>query len=108
MKKISADPGLAGMVQVSMNAELETRGGKVFWNELAEFNGWKWQRNNIFGQVRLLDPLNNRRAWGKYQKVIDKCRNFLENEVRKELEISQKICSQLRNIDNTDNIDNKQ
>ncbi len=90
LKKISADPGLAGMVQVSMNAELETRGGKVFWNELAEFNGWKWQRNNIFGQVRLLDPLNNRRAWGKYQKVIDKCRNFLENEVRKELEFSRK------------------
>lgn len=90
LKKICADPTLVGQLQVKMNWEVGTKGGKFFWKELAEFNGWRWQRNNVFGQVRLLDPLNNRKAWGDYQTVINVCKNFLSNEVKREFENSQK------------------
>ena len=64
LKRINANPILAGIVNVNMNAEIGTQGGKVFWTELAEYNGWRWQQNKVFGQVRLLDPLNNRKSWG--------------------------------------------
>ncbi|MBO4349719.1 MAG: patatin-like phospholipase family protein [Proteobacteria bacterium] len=89
LKRISAEPILAGIVSVNMNAEIGTQGGKVFWTDLAEYNGWRWQQNKVFGQVRLLDPLNNRKAWGNYQKVVQKCRDFLANEVRRENESSK-------------------
>ena len=85
LKRISAEPILAGIVNVNMNAEFGTQGGKVFWTDLAEYNGWRWQQNKVFGQVRLLDPLNNRKAWGNYQKVVQKCREFLSNEVKREI-----------------------
>ncbi len=90
LKRISAEPILAGIVNVNMNAEIGTQGGKVFWIDLAEFNGWRWQQNKVFGQVRLLDPLDNRKAWGNYQKVVQKCREFLTNEVRRESESIKK------------------
>ena len=90
LKRISAEPILAGIVNVNMNAEIGTQGGKVFWTDLAEYNGWRWQQNKVFGQVRLLDPLNNRKAWGNYHKVIQKCRDLLSNEVRRENESSKK------------------
>ena len=90
LKRISAEPILAGIVNVNMNAEIGTQGGKVFWTDLAEFNGWRWQQNKVFGQVRLLDPLDNRKAWGNYQKVVQKCREFLTNEVRRESESIKK------------------
>lgn len=85
LKIVRADPSLAGLLQVNMNAEMGTQGGKVFWKTLAEFNGWRWQQNNVFGQVRLLDPLDNRKAWGAYQKIIHKCRDFLLDEIRRKL-----------------------
>ena len=83
LKRISADPSLVGIVNVNMNAEIGTQGGKVFWTDLAEFNGWRWQQNKVFGQVRLLDPLNNRKAWGNYHRVVHKCVDFLSNEARR-------------------------
>ena len=92
LKKISQDEELANHIKgrMNMNLEIGTAGGKVFWRELAEFGGWVWQQNNIFKQVRLLDPEKNRKAWGNYDKIISVCKDFLMHEIRKEFESSQK------------------
>lgn len=90
LKRFSQDKDLANHIKGNMNKEMGTAGGKVFWRELADFGGWKWQQNNIFKQVRLLDPNKNRRAWGSYDKIISVCKDFLMQEIRKEFEISQK------------------
>ena len=92
LKKNSQDKDLANHIKGRMNMNLErgTAGGKVFWSMLADFGGWEWQQNNIFKQVRLLDPNKNRRAWGSYDKIISVCKDFLMQEIRKEFEISQK------------------
>lgn len=46
------------------NIPLPTMGGKVFWNELAERDGWRLQKNMVTGHCRILDPEDVRRAWG--------------------------------------------
>lgn len=46
------------------NIPTSTMGGRVFWNELAECNGWRLQQNMITHHCRILDPENVRRAWG--------------------------------------------
>ena len=46
------------------NIPLRTNGGKVFWNELANVNGWRLQKNMVWGTCRIIDPDNVRRAWG--------------------------------------------
>lgn len=46
------------------NIPLPTMGGNVFWNELAECNGWRLQKNMVTQHCRILDPSDVRRAWG--------------------------------------------
>lgn len=46
------------------NVPFPTLGGKVFWNTLAEKDGWKVQKNMITGHCRVLNPSNVRMAWG--------------------------------------------
>ena len=47
--------------------EMPTLGGKVFWTDMAEANGWKLQRNDIFGNCRIIDasPAERGKAWGQ-------------------------------------------
>ncbi|MBR4175040.1 MAG: lecithin retinol acyltransferase family protein [Lachnospiraceae bacterium] len=52
------------------NIKFPTLGGEVFWNDLAECNGWRLQRNTITEHVRILDAGNNRRAWGDLESLI--------------------------------------
>ena len=46
------------------NIPTPTMGGKTFWNELAEYQGWRLQKNMITQHCRILDPQDVRRAWG--------------------------------------------
>lgn len=46
------------------NIPTPTMGGEVFWNDLAEFKGWRLQQNMFSKHARILDPNNVRRAWG--------------------------------------------
>lgn len=46
------------------NIPTPTLGGEVFWNDLAEFKGWRLQQNMFTKHARILDPNNVRRAWG--------------------------------------------
>lgn len=53
------------------NIELPTLGGLIFWNDLAESNGWRVQQNIITGHCRVLDPDNVRHAWGGVKDIMD-------------------------------------
>ena len=46
------------------NIKMPTMGGEVFWTDLAEYNGWRIQQNDITHHARILDPENVRVAWG--------------------------------------------
>ena len=46
------------------NIPFATMGGKVFWNTLAERNGYKLQQNMITQHARILNSDDVRVAWG--------------------------------------------
>lgn len=46
------------------NIPTKTMGGEVFWNTLAEANGWKMQQNMFTHHARILNSENVRVAWG--------------------------------------------
>ena len=51
--------------EISMpNIPFPTMGGKVMWNTIAEYNGWKLQQNMITQHARILDANDIRGAWG--------------------------------------------
>ena len=52
------------------NFPLPTMGGHVFWNELANVNGWRLQKNMVTGHCRILDPDDVRRAWGGAEAML--------------------------------------
>lgn len=52
------------------NIPLRTNVGKVFWNELANVNGWRLQKNMVWGTCRIIDPDNIRRAWGGEEAML--------------------------------------
>lgn len=57
------------------NIPMPTMGGKVFWTNIAEYNGWKLQQNMVFKNARILDSNDVRIAWGTIngmQKVLDR------------------------------------
>ncbi len=69
------------------NIPLRTNGGKVFWNELANVNGWRLQKNTVWGTCRIIDPDNIRRAWGGEEamlKALKELKTLKELEERKE------------------------
>ncbi len=54
-----------GLRKISMpNIPMKTGGGKVWWRDLANENGWRLQKNIVWGTCRILDPNNVRLAWG--------------------------------------------
>ena len=85
LKILSVNPLYVGNIQCNMNAEMKTKGGKLWWNNIAEFGSWKFQQNKVSKHVRLLDELDNRRAWGSYDKMVGVCRNFLMQKAAKKL-----------------------
>lgn len=57
------------------NIQMPTMGGHVFWDTLAEYNGWKLQQNMIFKNARILNSNDERIAWGTINgmlKVMDR------------------------------------
>ncbi len=50
--------------QTSTNAEWETLGGEVFWDDLCSRKGWRIQQNKIFKNCRVISPDNTRYTWG--------------------------------------------
>ena len=52
------------------NVPFPTLGGKVFWNTIAEQDGWKVQKNMFTQHCRVLDPNNIRLAWGFSEEAL--------------------------------------
>lgn len=53
------------------NIPMPTMGGEFFWDNLVSERGWRVQRNTVFGNCRILDPNNVRRAWGSMESMED-------------------------------------
>lgn len=65
------------------NVPTPTMGGNVWWNTLAECDGWRLQQNMVSQHARILDPNNVRRAWGdvstmekKFEQITSARRNY--------------------------------
>ena len=86
LKIVSAKPELVQLIQVKVNWDIGTMGGKLWWKDLAVYDGWKFQQNKVSQHVRLLDKLNNRKVWGNYQAIVDVCRDFLQMRLKEEQE----------------------
>jgi len=52
------------------NIPFPTMGGQVFWNELANVNGWRVQQNMLTQHCRVLDPDDMRVAWGGVDAIM--------------------------------------
>ncbi|MDS3861250.1 hypothetical protein RIF25_10570 [Thermosynechococcaceae cyanobacterium BACA0444] len=74
LTRLAEDPQAIGRLLESLgelpNIPMPTMGGYVFWTDLGNIHGWRLQRNNVFGNYRILDPENVRRAWGGESAMI--------------------------------------
>jgi hypothetical protein len=68
LTQIAQDPQTIGKLLEKMgsmpNVPTSTMGGSVFWTDIASISGWRLQQNRVFGNCRILDPNEIRRAWG--------------------------------------------
>lgn len=68
LTQIAQDPQMIGELLEKMgsmpNIPTSTMGGSVFWTDIACVAGWRLQGNWVFGNCRILDPNDIRRAWG--------------------------------------------
>ena len=74
LRILSRDPNRINEILSNMprmpNVKTATIGGTVWWADLVEVDGWRVQKNILFGNCRLLDPGNVRRAWGGEEAMI--------------------------------------
>lgn len=63
LKILAKNPGLLSELRDMPNINFPTMGGEIWWNDLANYNGWRIQQNTIFKICRILDLNNVRRAW---------------------------------------------
>ncbi len=64
IKLIATNPKLLEELPSMPNIESRTLGGKVFWTDIATYDGWRIQQNLILNNCRILNPENIRVAWG--------------------------------------------
>ena len=62
------------------NIPFPTMGGNVFWNELANVNGWRLQQNQITQHCRILNPDDIRVAWGGVDSIMKYFERLRKNE----------------------------
>ncbi len=55
-----------------------TVGGEPIWEDIAEKNGWRIQRNRLTHHARLIDPKNSRRAWGSSEAMKEALRRWAD------------------------------
>ena len=53
------------------NIKTKTMGGSVCWGDIVSASGWRLQRNKLFGNCRIINPENERVAWGGQSAMID-------------------------------------
>lgn len=75
------------------NIPFPTMGGVLFWRNIAEFNGWKFQQNMITQHARILDSNDVRIAWGtvdEMSRIMEKMTAHLR--AKKSLEKHENFC----------------
>ena len=77
LEKIVEDPWRLGKIQRKDNCPLSILLGKGCWDNLVEYNGWRFQKNKVTKYVRLTDPQNECRVWGRQQQMVNLCRDLL-------------------------------
>lgn len=82
---LSENPDCLGKILDSLgtsmpNITTKTMGGKVFWNDLAECKGWRIQKNTMLGNCRILNPSNERMAWGGEEAMFSAFESILGKE----------------------------
>ena len=78
------------------NIPTPTLGGEVFWNTLAECNGWKLQQNMFTHHARILNSENVRIAWGTIngmEKAMERMVNGLHKYDKPELSSNDRIAA---------------
>lgn len=63
-------------VDLNLNWQLKTLGGRQVWGDVANFRGWRIQQNVVTKHYRLIDPEDVRRAWGSEEQCrvqLDEC-----------------------------------
>ena len=66
--------------QALPTVEGEVMDSGLWWDTLAETNGWKLQRNKVTGHGRIINPQKVRKAWGTVEEMalsFEKVRNQL-------------------------------
>ena len=80
---IAKNPKLIGVILEQLglmpNIEMPTLGGEVFWTDIASHKGWRVQKNNVFGNCRILDPDDIRKAWGGETDILHAFTYLVEN-----------------------------
>ena len=51
------------------NIPMPIMGSEIFWDNIAEYNGWRLQQNMITQHARILDNNNVRVAWGSLKAM---------------------------------------
>ncbi len=64
------------------NIPMPIMGSEIFWDNIAEYNGWRLQQNMIAQHARILDNNNVRVAWGSL-KAMQKAMGKMILESRK-------------------------
>jgi hypothetical protein len=80
---IASNPRMLGEVLEQFglmpNIEMSTMGGEVFWNNIASYRGWRVQKNSVFGNCRILDPSDIRKAWGGETAIREAFEYIVQN-----------------------------
>ncbi len=66
------------------NIEMKTMGGLVWWEDLANVEGWRVQKNKLFGNCRILDPQDIRRAWGGEKAMVQAFEKLVESSSKEQ------------------------
>ena len=62
------------------NIELPTSGGKVFWQDKKNSNGWRLQYNYMTGLSRIIDENDIRKAWGNPAVMEEKFKRLTRTD----------------------------
>lgn len=77
---IEENPNLLSEIGDCPNVEFPTVGGKLFWKDKRNVNGWKLQYNYLTGLSRIIDENNIRKAWGSPNIMEEKFKRLTRKE----------------------------
>ena len=88
--------------EISMpNVPFPTMGGLVFWNNIADCNGWRLQQNMITQHARILDNNDVRIAWGTIsamKRLMDRLLAYVRNSNNSNKQESLNVMDKLKKL----------